>query len=104
MSGYLHDRAPGGSTLRLSRPAGDVTLKPGDGPVLFASADIGCTPMIAMLAELAATGSPRQVVAVHADRDQLSHPFRAGLAQLVAKLDNARAHVFYERPIGEWPT
>ncbi|MCR3747378.1 globin domain-containing protein [Lentzea californiensis] len=103
VSRYLHDRAPVGSTLRLSRPAGDVTLQPGDGPVLFASAGIGCTPMIAMLAELAATGSPRQVIAVHGDRDQFSHPFRAELAQLVAKLEDAQAHVFYELPVGEWP-
>jgi nitric oxide dioxygenase len=103
VSKHLHDRAPVGSTLKLSRPCGDVTLEPGDGPVLLASAGIGCTPMISMLAELAATGSPRQVVVVHGDRDQLAHPFRAELTQLVAKLENARAHVFYERPIGEWP-
>lgn len=103
VSNHLHDFAPVGSTVRLSQPAGDVTLQPGDGPVLLASAGIGCTPMISMLAELAATDSPRQVIAVHGDRDQLSHPFRAELAQLVAKLEDAQAHVFYERPIGEWP-
>ncbi|MGW6934935.1 globin domain-containing protein [Lentzea sp. NPDC054927] len=103
VSSYLHDFAPVGSTLRLSRPAGDVTFQPGDGPVLFASAGIGCTPMISMLAELAATDSPRRVIAVHGDRDQLTHPFRAELAQLVAKLEDGQAHVFYERPIGEWP-
>lgn len=103
VSTYLHDFAPVGSTVRLSRPAGDVTLEPGDGPVLFASAGIGGTPMIAMLAELAATGSLRQVIAVHGDRDQLTHPFRAELTQLVSKLKDAQAHVFYERPIGNWP-
>lgn len=103
VSAHLHDEAPVGSTLLISQPAGDVTLKPGDGPVVLASAGIGCTPMISMLAELAATGSPRRVIAVHGDRDQLSHPFRAELAQLVAKLDDAQAHVFYERPIGDWP-
>jgi nitric oxide dioxygenase len=103
VSNHLHDFAPVGSTVRLSQPAGDVTLQPGDGPVLLASAGIGCTPMISMLAELAATGSPRPVIAVHGDRDQLTHPFRAELAQLVAKLEDAQAHVFYERPIGDWP-
>ena len=103
VSNHLHDFAPVGSTLRLSQPAGDLTLEPGDGPVLLASAGIGCTPMISMLAELAATDSPRRVIAVHGDRDQLAHPFRAELAQLVAKLEDAQAHVFYERPIGDWP-
>ncbi|SDH23770.1 nitric oxide dioxygenase [Lentzea fradiae] len=103
VSTRLHDHAPVGSTLKLSRPTGDVTLRPGDNPVLFASAGIGCTPMIAMLAELVATGSPRRVIAVHGDHDQFSHPFRAELAQLVAKLEDGQAHVFYERPVGEWP-
>ncbi|MFD5825326.1 globin domain-containing protein [Lentzea sp. NPDC060358] len=103
VSNQLHDFTPVGSTIRLSQPAGDVTLQPGDGPVLLASAGIGCTPMISMLAELAATDSSRQVVAVHGDRDQLTHPFRAELAQLVAKLEDAQAHVFYEEPMGEWP-
>lgn len=103
VSTRLHDHAPVGSTLKLSRPTGDVTLQPGDNPVLFASAGIGCTPMIAMLAELAATGSQRKVIAVHGDRDQFSHAFRAELGQLVAKLEDGQAHVFYERPVGEWP-
>ncbi|MEV6242561.1 globin domain-containing protein [Lentzea sp. NPDC051838] len=104
VSNHLHDFAAVGSTLKLSQPAGDLTLEPGTGPVLLASAGIGCTPMISMLAELAATGSPRQVIAVHGDRDQFTHAFRAELTQLVAKLEDAQAHVFYERPVGQWPT
>lgn len=31
------------------------------------------------------------------------HPFRAELSQLVAKLEDEQAHVFYERPIGNLP-
>ncbi|GLY47903.1 hemin transporter [Lentzea sp. NBRC 102530] len=103
VSNHLHDEVSVGNVVNVSRPSGDVTLLPGDGPVLLASAGIGCTPMVAMLAELAAVGSPRQVIAVHGDRDQFTHPFRADLAQLVGKLDRGQAHVFYERPVGEWP-
>ncbi|MGI5503519.1 globin domain-containing protein [Lentzea sp. CA-135723] len=103
VSNHLHDLAVAGTTISVSQPSGDVTLVPGDGPVVLASAGIGCTPMVAMLAELAAVGSPRQVVAIHGDRDQFSHAFRNELGQLVAKLDDAQAHVFYERPVGEWP-
>ncbi|MCG8922172.1 globin domain-containing protein [Lentzea sp. CC55] len=103
VSNHLHDNVPVGSTVLVSQPAGDLALRPGDGPVLLASAGIGCTPMISMLAELAFTGSTRRVIAVHGDRDQLTHPFRAELAQLTAKLEDAQAHVFYERPIGDWP-
>ncbi|MER6300111.1 globin domain-containing protein [Kitasatospora sp. NPDC001539] len=103
VSGHLHDHLATGDTVELAPPLGDVFLAEGDGPVLLASAGIGNTPMIAMLDHLATTGSTRQVVSVHGDRDQLSHAFRADLEQLTAKLPNATAHVFYEQPLGEWP-
>ncbi|WP_405014332.1 globin domain-containing protein [Kitasatospora sp. NBC_01539] len=103
VSDHLHAHVTAGDVLLLSPPFGDVTLDDGDGPVLLASAGIGCTPMIGMLAHLAATGSGRRVTAVHGDRDELSHAFRAELHQLVAKLPGAEAHVFYERPLGDHP-
>ncbi|MGW3040277.1 globin domain-containing protein [Kitasatospora sp. NPDC001159] len=103
VSGHLHDHLKTGDTVELAPPMGDIFLADGDGPVLLASAGIGNTPMIAMLDHLASTGSARQVVSVHGDRDQLSHAFRADLEQLTAKLPNAAAHVFYEQPLGEWP-
>ncbi|MGW2377775.1 globin domain-containing protein [Kitasatospora sp. NPDC001683] len=103
VSGHLHDHLHAGDTVELAPPLGDIFLAEGDGPVLLASAGIGNTPMTAMLDHLAATGSTRQVVSVHGDRDQLSHAFRADLEQLTAKLANATAHVFYEQPLGEWP-
>ncbi|MQS17700.1 hemin transporter [Streptomyces kaniharaensis] len=103
VSGHLHDHLDTGDTVELAPPLGDITLAHGDGPVLLVSAGIGNTPMTAMLAHLADTGSTREVVSVHGDRDQLSHAFRADLAQLTAKLPNATAHVFYEHPLGDWP-
>ncbi|MFJ9843184.1 globin domain-containing protein [Kitasatospora sp. NPDC101155] len=104
VSGHLHDHLKTGDTVELAPPMGDIFLADGDGPVLLASAGIGNTPMTAMLDHLAATGSSRRVISVHGDRDQLSHAFRADLEQLTAKLPGATAHVFYERPLGEWPT
>ncbi|MFJ2186997.1 globin domain-containing protein [Kitasatospora sp. NPDC087861] len=103
VSAHLHDHLHTGDTVELAPPLGDIALADGDGPVLLASAGIGNTPMTAMLDHLAAAGSPRTVVSVHGDRDQLTHAFRADLAQLTAKLPNATAHVFYERPLGDWP-
>ncbi|MFE7190186.1 globin domain-containing protein [Kitasatospora sp. NPDC057595] len=103
VSNHLHETLRAGDVLDIAPPFGDVALADGDGPVLLASAGIGNTPMTAMLARLAATGSTRRVVTVHGDRDQLSHAFRADLAQLTAKLPNATAHVFYEQPLGDWP-
>jgi nitric oxide dioxygenase len=103
VSGHLHDRVRPGDTLRVSAPFGDVTLDDGCGPLLLASAGIGCTPMTGMLAHLAAVGSPRRIITVHADRSQATHAFRANLEQLTRKLDDACAHVFYECPDGDWP-
>ncbi|WP_316525790.1 globin domain-containing protein [Kitasatospora brasiliensis] len=103
VSGHLHDHLKAGDTVELAPPLGDIALADGDGPVLLASAGIGNTPMTAMLDHLAATGSTRQIVSVHGDRDQLSHAFRADLAQLTGTLANATSHVFYEQPLGEWP-
>ncbi|MFF2076757.1 globin domain-containing protein [Kitasatospora sp. NPDC058162] len=103
VSGHLHDRLRAGDTVELAPPLGDIALADGDGPVLLASAGIGNTPMTAMLDHLAATGSTRRIVAVHGDRDQLNHAFRAELEQLTAELADATAHVFYQRPLGDWP-
>ncbi|MFF3072626.1 globin domain-containing protein [Kitasatospora sp. NPDC057904] len=103
VSGHLHDHLRAGGTVELAPPMGDIALADGDGPVLLVSAGIGNTPMIAMLAHLADAGSTRAVVSVHGDRDQLAHAFRADLARLTAELPDATAHVFYERPLGEWP-
>ncbi|WP_033332185.1 globin domain-containing protein [Streptomyces novaecaesareae] len=104
VSGHLDDHLRAGDTIELSPPLGDIVLADGDGPLLLASAGIGNTPMTAMLDHLAATGSTRRIISVHGDRDQLSHAFRADLEQLTAKLPDATAHVFYEQPLGEWPT
>ncbi|MFD7906129.1 globin domain-containing protein [Kitasatospora sp. NPDC059747] len=103
VSGHLHDRLRAGGTVELAPPMGDIALADGDGPVLLVSAGIGNTPMTAMLAHLADAGSTRTVVSVHGDRDQLAHAFRADLTRLTAELPDATAHVFYERPLGEWP-
>lgn len=104
VSRHLHEQIVEGDHLRISAPFGDVTLDEGDGPVLLASAGIGCTPMISMLDHLAAIDSPRQIVAVHADYNRHTHALRSDLEQLVAKLPNATAHVWYESPQEAWPT
>ncbi|MGA5820065.1 globin domain-containing protein [Kitasatospora sp. NPDC094028] len=103
VSTHLYEHLHTGDTVELAPPLGDISLAEGDGPVLLASAGIGNSPMTAMLAHLAATGSTRRVISVHGDRDQLGHAFRADLAQLTAQLPDAVAHVFYEQPLGSWP-
>ncbi|MEW9516472.1 globin domain-containing protein [Streptomyces tubercidicus] len=97
VSGYLHAHVHGGETLYVSPPFGDVVLSDdGDGPLLFASAGIGCTPMIGMLSHLAATGSRRRIITAHADRSPATHPFRTDLRRLTGKLADSTAEVWYE--------
>ncbi|MFD8593592.1 globin domain-containing protein [Kitasatospora sp. NPDC059646] len=103
VSTHLHRHADEGTVLLVSAPFGDVQLADEDRPVVLASAGIGCTPIIGMLAHLAGTGAPRKVIAVHGDRQESAHAFREEFGRLVAKLPDAEAHVWYEHPEGEWP-
>lgn len=101
VSNFLHDNFHGGETLRASNPFGDVVLDDGEGPLLFATAGIGCTPMIGMLSHLAATDSSRQIIAAHADRSPHTHAFRSELRRYVAKLPHASAALWYESGLDE---
>ncbi|MQY14743.1 Flavohemoprotein [Streptomyces sp. RB5] len=103
VSTFLHDKVAAGDTLRVSPPFGDVSLSEGDGPVLLASAGIGATPIVGMLSQLVADGSERRVITVHGDADEFAHAFRTDLNHYTAKLDSAESHVWYEKPVGEWP-
>ncbi|MFJ5837148.1 globin domain-containing protein [Streptomyces shenzhenensis] len=103
VSSWLHHNAQAGDTLTVSAPFGDLTLRPGDGPLLLASAGIGTTPVLSMLSHLAATGSPRPVTVVHADRTPDDHAHREELRQLVRALPDARLHLWYEEPGGQEP-
>lgn len=67
-----------------------------DRPLVLVSAGIGCTPMVAMLEHLAATGSNRPVTVLHADRSPARHVLRADTNRLVDELLGARALFWYE--------
>ncbi|MEU6841191.1 globin domain-containing protein [Streptomyces sp. NPDC046716] len=98
VSCHLHARVGRGDRVRLSAPYGDLVLAAGTAPLLLASAGIGCTPMLAMLEELVATGHAGPVTVVHADRSPAAHALRADHAALTGKLSSAGAHFWYEEP------
>ncbi|KAB1148189.1 hemin transporter [Streptomyces luteolifulvus] len=101
VSNLLHEQVREGDELTLSAPFGDIVLDdPADAadPVVLVSAGIGCTPMTGMLAHLAATGSARPVLVLHADRSPEDHALRTETRQLVEGLPGARAVFWYERP------
>ncbi|GAA0914388.1 MULTISPECIES: globin domain-containing protein [Streptomyces violaceusniger group] len=101
VSHQLHRTVRAGGELTLSAPFGDVVLDDTDTPLVLVSAGIGCTPMVAMLEHLAATGSARPVRVVHADRAPADHALRADTRRLVAQLPEARAEFWYEQDAAE---
>ncbi|MFE9442110.1 globin domain-containing protein [Streptomyces sp. NPDC006602] len=106
VSNLLHAQVRTGDELTLSAPFGDVFLDdPVDTttPIVLVSAGIGCTPMTGILAHLAALGSPRPVLVLHADRSPTDHALRTETHRLVGQLPNARALFWYERPGAEEP-
>ncbi|MET8164612.1 globin domain-containing protein [Streptomyces sp. NPDC005329] len=98
VSNHLHARVRAGSVLELSEPYGDLVLDDTAGtPLLLASAGIGVTPIVAMLADLAAHGHEAPVTVVHADRSPADHALRTDHEAYAAKLPDASVHLWYER-------
>ncbi|MGC5346212.1 globin domain-containing protein [Streptomyces sp. DT171] len=98
VSAHLHARLRAGDRLRVSAPYGDLVLSDTEGPLLLASAGIGCTPMLSMLEHLAATGHRAPVTVVHGDHSPDDHALRTDHARLTGKLPDATAHFWYETP------
>ncbi|MEU8243009.1 globin domain-containing protein [Actinoplanes missouriensis] len=100
VSGFLHDFVGAGHTLRLSQPFGDLTLRPGDAPLLLVSAGVGITPMAAILEHVARTQPTREVVVAHADRSRDRHALRADMSASGARLRNFTSLHWYENTDG----
>ncbi|TPQ21449.1 globin domain-containing protein [Streptomyces sporangiiformans] len=103
VSNLLHGQIRAGDELTLSAPFGDVALDDADTPLVLVSAGIGCTPMAGMLGHLAATGSTRPVLVLHADSSPAEHALRTEVRALVDGLPEATAAFWYERPGPEEP-
>jgi nitric oxide dioxygenase len=101
VSNHLHRTVRAGDELTLSAPFGDVVLDDADTPLVLVSAGIGCTPMVAMLEHLAATGSVRPAWILHADRAPAEHALRVETRRLVEQLPDARAEFWYEQDATE---
>ncbi|MEY9889817.1 nitric oxide dioxygenase [Catenulispora sp. MAP5-51] len=105
VSNHLHDTVRVGQVLRISAPFGDLVLDAAGGaperPLLLASAGIGVTPMVSILAELAAREHAAPVLVLHADRSPQAHPLRSDQDILAAKLAGGRTYYWYEHDAGE---
>lgn len=106
VSTLLHDHVHEGDELTLSAPFGDVFLDdPADAAtaVVLVSAGIGGTPMAGILARLAALGSTRPVLVLHADRSPADHALRTDTSRLAEQLPGARAVFWYEHDASQEP-
>lgn len=75
-----------GAELPISNPYGDVVLTDSQAPLVFLSAGIGVTPMIAFLDKLATDASTRQVRALRVDPSDDDAPLLAEQTEAVARL------------------
>ena len=95
---YLRDHVRVADVLDVSSPRGSFILQPGERPVVLLSAGIGATPVLAMLHALAAAGSTRQVLWLHAARDRQHHAFAGEARRLLRALLHGRSYVCYSDP------
>jgi ferredoxin-NADP reductase/MOSC domain-containing protein YiiM len=98
VSAYLNQRLHPGAVLDVAAPRGDFVLTDDVDPVLLVSAGVGVTPMMAMLHQLAAATSGREIWWVHTARDAGQHAFADEAHRLLRSLPNAHEHVFYTSP------
>ena len=106
VSNHLHDTVRAGHVLRISAPFGDLVLdaasaEGAERPLLLASAGIGVTPMVAILAELVKREYAAPVLVVHADRSPDAHALRADQDILAVKLVSGRTLYWYENEARE---
>ena len=95
VSGYLHTKLRPGAVLEVAAPRGEFVLRDGANPVLLVSAGIGVTPVLAMLHQLAAAGSDRDVWWLHVARDPAGHALAGEAHRLLAGLAHGRERVYY---------
>jgi ferredoxin-NADP reductase len=98
MGRYL-SRANVGDRFEMSSPRGAFVLRATERPVVFMSAGIGITPVLAMLKALVAQRSSRKVWWLYGARNGAEHPFATEVRMLLAQLANAASHVRYSRPV-----
>src|SRR5277367_460475 len=101
VSPYLNNHVSVGDSLEVSAPRGGFTLRSGDSPVVFLSAGIGATPVLAMLHSLASAASRREVWWIYGARDRAEHPFAKESRGLLKTLANSRSHIVYSKPDSE---
>jgi ferredoxin-NADP reductase/MOSC domain-containing protein YiiM len=95
VSQWLHDHIEPGAIIEAAAPRGDFYLTEDSAPVVLISAGIGVTPVLAMLHDLSAAGSGRDIWWLHSARNPQTQAFATEVTGLIGSLPRARQHVFY---------
>ena len=104
-SGWLHDAAKPGTTLKVAAPAGEFFL---DGtperPVVLLSGGVGLTPMVAMLETLVHQGCGVPVHYIHGTHNRDTHAMCDHVRKLAAQGKAVHVTDFHQAPLpGEAP-
>jgi MOSC domain-containing protein YiiM/ferredoxin-NADP reductase/ferredoxin len=100
-STFLDQSVRVGDRIESSAPRGSFVLSGGTTPVVFLSAGIGITPLLAMLyaAVRGASATPREIWWVHSARDGAHRVFAGETAVLLKSLPGARCCIIYSHPL-----
>ncbi len=85
-----------GDTVLLSAAYGDFCLKEKANPLVLISAGVGITPMISMLNHLAAAGSQRPILFIHAARSVKLQILGNDIRTAKTQLPHLESYFFYE--------
>ena len=94
-STYLNSELAAGATVEVAAARGEFVLDTGTTPVMLVSAGIGVTPVLAMLHQLAAERSERDIWWIHGARRPREDALAAEAHALLAGLPKAHEHIFY---------
>jgi ferredoxin-NADP reductase/MOSC domain-containing protein YiiM len=103
VSSYLNSRLRPGAVLDVAAPRGEFVLTDDAAPVLLVSAGIGVTPVLAMLHQLAAAASTREIWWIHTAHNAKEHAFADEAHRLLTSLPNAHERIFYTAPDADEP-
>lgn len=101
ISNWLHANLKAGDRILVSPPYGEFTTAlDAARPLVLLSAGVGITPMMSMVAALAAKGSRREILFAHAARNGSHVALRRHLVHATTQLPHLRVATFLETPTG----
>ncbi|KAA0977438.1 hemin transporter [Paeniglutamicibacter gangotriensis] len=96
VSPFMHQHLNVGDIIELSNPYGDLVIDTTGAPIVLATAGIGCTPSASALATLAAAGSDRQVLVLHAEATEEAWALKEQMRESIESLPNAELKLWLE--------